>query len=285
MTDTNESFILKTFEEKYGELRDPVTMTANTVTPGDGENDTVTDRQQRVDGFSQETFSESSVLLVGAGALGCQIGRGLVRKGVGELIICDEDHVAVSNLSRQLFYEEDVGKNKAVRLAQNLVKEGTCGTEITAVPLFFEDAVARGYEFEGVDMAVVAPDNDDARLAVAEHFLEEVPVVAVGLGMDASNGYAFIQTPEGACFRCFRGENAGGGDTCSPTPAALDPAMAVSGIVLYSIDSVLMDRYRDWNLYEVFLSGVPSPAARTVDRDERCPLCGEAAETTGGETA
>lgn len=126
-----------------------------------------------------------------------------------------------------------------------------------------------------MDIAVVAPDNDDCRLAVAEHFLEEVPVVVVGLGLDASNGYVFVQQPDGACFRCWRGENAGGSEPCEPTPAALDPAMAVSGIVLYSIDSVLMDRYREWDLFEVFLPGVPRPAARTVEKDESCPLCGE----------
>lgn len=126
MTGNNTRSEFETFEAafKHSGSREPVTVSANRVAPGDGENDTVTDRQQRVDGFSQETFSESSVLVVGSGALGCQICRGLVRKGVGRLTICDEDHVEISNLSRQLFYEDDVGRNKAVALAENLVNEG-----------------------------------------------------------------------------------------------------------------------------------------------------------------
>lgn len=275
MTGTNESSDFETFRDAFAdsEPRMPVTVTANTVMPGEGAVDTVTDRQERIEGFEQATFSGASVLLVGAGGLGCQIGRGLVRKGVGELVICDEDHVEVSNLSRQLFGADDVGENKAVALARNLVDEGTCGTAVTGIPLHFEDAVARGYDFGSVDLVIVAPDNDAARFAVAASFLDEVPVIVVGLGMDAMNGYVYVQEPGSACFKCWRGENTGGGAPCQPTPAALDPAMTMAGIVLYAVDSALMDRYAEWDLYEVFLSGVPAPTARTVERDADCPLC------------
>lgn len=287
MTGNKTSSELPTFTNKLDEdAFAPVTVTANTVPPGAGEADSATDRQQRIDGFNQSTFSSSSALMVGAGSLGGQSSRALVRKGIGELIICDEDTVETSNLSRQPFYEDDIGENKAVALAENLKREGTCGTEITALPLFFEDAVARGHEFAGVDIAVVCPDNDEARLAVAEHFLDQCPVVATGLGLDALHGYVFVQEPGEACFKCWRGDNAGGGDPCAPVPSTLDPAMAVSGLILHAIDSCLMDRYRDWTLFEVFMTGVPAPAARTVDRDESCPLCGDvAAAAEEGETA
>ncbi|MDY6777750.1 MAG: ThiF family adenylyltransferase, partial [Candidatus Nanohaloarchaea archaeon] len=197
----------------------------------DGGADAVTDRQQRVDGFEQAVFEEASVLLVGAGGLGSEIAEGLVRKGVGGLVVCDEDVVAASNLARQRFFAKDVGENKAEALAENLVPEGTRGTDLVAFPHHFEDLVARGVDF-APDVVVCAPDNDAARLAVAEHFHGRVPVVTTGLDPEAVRGYAFVQDGR-ACFRCYR-PDAGGGGACPGAPAVKDPATVVAGLALYA---------------------------------------------------
>ena len=78
-----------------------------------GGQESVSDRQERVPGFCQEALSTAKVYLVGGGGVGTEVGEGLVRKGVGELIILDPDVVEPSNLSRQLFYAADLNKYKA----------------------------------------------------------------------------------------------------------------------------------------------------------------------------
>lgn len=237
--------------------------------PGYG--DSVTDRQERIQGFDQDALSDAVVLLVGAGGLGSEVGEGLVRKGVGTLIICDEDVVEASNLSRQRFFEKDLGENKAEALAANLVPEGTTGTTLLAFPHHFEDLVALGVAFSP-DVVVCAPDNDAARLAVAERF-PGTPVVFTGLDPKAVAGYAYVQEPGGACFRCFR-PDAGGGGACPGAAAVKDPAKMVAALALYAVDSVVMERPRRWDAFEISLSGLPGPVARTVERREECPLCG-----------
>jgi adenylyltransferase/sulfurtransferase len=259
---------------------EPVTVRTETVADA-SDAETVTDRQERIEGFDQSVLEETSVLLVGAGGLGGQIAESLVRKGIGELFICDEDHVAVSNLSRQPFYADDVGRNKAAALTENLEREGTCGTEIVAYPWHFQDVLARGYEVD-VDIVVCAPDNDEARIAVANQFLTSTPAVFTGLGLEAASGYVYVQEPGEPCFGCFRPE-AGGGAPCPGTPAVVDPAKAIAGIALYAVDTVVMDRYRDWDVYEVFLTGRPGPVARDVEFSERCPVCdGDAEDRDAG---
>lgn len=71
----------------------------------------------------QERLSRARVLLVGCGALGSVIAEQLVRAGIGFLRLVDRDVVELSNLQRQvLFDEEDArqGLPKAVAAANRL---------------------------------------------------------------------------------------------------------------------------------------------------------------------
>src|SRR5687768_13767680 len=123
-----------------------------------GGQESVGDRQERVPGFSQEALSTAKAILLGAGGIGGVIGEGLVRKGIGELIILDFDIVEPSNLSRQFFYAEDLNKNKALRLAKNLSHHGFFNTVITGYALRFEEAVEHGIDLTG-SVAIVGVDN------------------------------------------------------------------------------------------------------------------------------
>ena len=81
-------------------------------------------RHLSLDGFgeqNQQKLKESSVLVVGAGGLGCPALQYLVGAGVGRIGIVDDDKVEISNLQRQiLFSHADKGKHKAKIAASRL---------------------------------------------------------------------------------------------------------------------------------------------------------------------
>lgn len=71
----------------------------------------------------QEALKQSSVLILGAGGLGCAASPYLVSAGVGTVTLIDDDVVEVSNLQRQVLHNDDtVGLKKVESAAQALSK-------------------------------------------------------------------------------------------------------------------------------------------------------------------
>lgn len=69
------------------------------------------------------TLARSTVLVLGAGAIGSHVAWILAAHGIGGLIILDDDVVEESNLNRQLLYtHDDIGRPKVEALADHLAQ-------------------------------------------------------------------------------------------------------------------------------------------------------------------
>lgn len=81
-------------------------------------------RQTILPGFGiagQYKLLSASVLVIGAGGLGCPVIQYLAAAGVGKIGIADYDTVSLTNLHRQVLYTmDDIGKPKASVAAQRL---------------------------------------------------------------------------------------------------------------------------------------------------------------------
>ncbi|MEA1886197.1 MAG: ThiF family adenylyltransferase, partial [Bacteroidota bacterium] len=71
----------------------------------------------------QMRLKNSSVLVVGAGGLGCPVLQYLTAAGVGNIGLMDFDLVNQTNLPRQILYgADDIGKLKTIISKQRLNK-------------------------------------------------------------------------------------------------------------------------------------------------------------------
>ncbi len=87
----------------------------------------------QIDVEGQKKLIDASVLVLGAGGLGCPALSYLATAGIGEIVIVDPDVVDQSNMQRQILYTvDDIGRYKAEVAEQKLRQFGT-GLKTTAL--------------------------------------------------------------------------------------------------------------------------------------------------------
>ena len=231
------------------------------------------DRQRKIAGFDQEQFSKSSILCIGAGGLISHIAPTLVRKGIGRITLLDDDVVEASNLNRQRFYIKDIGRNKALALAENLERECIATTEIRGIGFRLEEAIARQIDL-GCNAVVCGVDNNPARVAASRHFrFKGIPVIFTGVSRDGDCGYVFVQERHGPCIGCLYPDMADDDRyPCPGTPAIADILQAVGSLAVYAVDTLLMKRYRNWNYRRVTLSDGAGDGASLVGPRPGCRM-------------
>lgn len=72
----------------------------------------------------QERLKESSILIIGAGGLGCASSQYLAAAGIGKITLIDDDTVELSNLQRQVLHcDETIGEKKvtSAKMALNRI--------------------------------------------------------------------------------------------------------------------------------------------------------------------
>ncbi|MEW9677932.1 ThiF family adenylyltransferase [Lentibacillus sp. L22] len=173
----------------------------------------------------QQKLETSTVLVVGAGALGTVISNHLVRAGVGTVRLVDRDYVELSNLQRQmLFDEEDVKETlpKAIAAKQKLSK---INSDVTIEAIV--DNVTNENIFalmHGVDVVMDGTDNFSTRMLLNDScFYQGIPF-SYG-GVVGARGMTALFIPDKTpCLRCLAKEGAGSGETCD-TVGVIAPAV------------------------------------------------------------
>lgn len=150
----------------------------------------------------QKKLSRSRVGIIGVGAIGTSIASLCARAGIGSLILIDNDRVELSNLQRQMLFDEnDIGKPKVLCAADKLVK---INSEIS-IEAFNEQLTVDNFSdlLESCDLILDATDNFAARFLINEQALA-LQIPWVYSGVTASSGQSmFIRPFDTACLRCL----------------------------------------------------------------------------------
>ena len=134
-------------------------------------------------------FSAATAAICGLGGLGSNIAVALARAGVGKLILIDFDKVDISNLHRQQYKANQIGRYKTKALAENLL-------EINPY-IRLETVTARVDEetcpelLSKADIVCEAFDDPEDKAMLTDSVLEKLP----GCFLIAASGMAGMGSP------------------------------------------------------------------------------------------
>jgi adenylyltransferase/sulfurtransferase len=177
----------------------------------------------------QERLRAASVLIVGIGALGTHAADALARAGTGRLWLCDRDVVDLSNLQRQVLFDEDdahAGTPKAVAAATRLQK---INSECAVTPLVADCTKDLLDDLPAVpDLILDGTDNFPTRYLLNDWAaLRGRPWIYAGAV--GTEGTAMVVRPGGPCLRCLWPE---------PPPVGLAGTCDTAGILAPVIAAV-----------------------------------------------
>ncbi|MCC6670480.1 MAG: ThiF family adenylyltransferase [Planctomycetes bacterium] len=230
----------------------------------------------------QERLAASTVLLVGAGALGTHLADTLVRAGIGRLLLFDRDVVEESNLQRQVLFTEAharAGAAKAVAAAESLhAIDSRCRVEAFAeefVPASFGQLPCRP------DLILDGTDNFPTRYVLNDLAVRERIPWVYGGAVGAEGMAMAILPGHTPCLRCLipKAPPTGEQATCETAGILAPVVQMVTAFQSAQALKILSGRHEDvargvfvvdvWkDSYGLYLGA--------ATRDPACASCGSA---------
>jgi molybdopterin-synthase adenylyltransferase len=157
----------------------------------------------------------SSALVIGAGGLGSAAITYLAAAGIGRLGIIDADRVELSNLQRQVLFEEaDIGRLK-VEAARDRIEEVNPACKAELFPERMTEKNSRAI-IKKYDIVLDGSDNFETRFAVAEACMQEKkPLVSAAISGFSAQLSTFKPYKGGPCYRCLVPEIPDRAKTCA----------------------------------------------------------------------
>ena len=154
--------------------------------------------------IGQKKIINAKVLIVGAGGLGCSIAEFLVRAGIGNIGIIDDDLVNISNIHRQSLYDMgDINTAKLISEKKKLNKinpKTVIKTYNKRLNKYNAAKIIKLYEF-----IVDGSDNFETKFLINDNSVKFKKFLVVG-AISKFDGHLFtynFKNKKTPCLRCF----------------------------------------------------------------------------------
>ena len=256
-------------------------LTASAEGPGDGRDDLARYSRQvvlpQIGNAGQRALLRSRVLVLGCGALGTHIAELAIRAGIGEVRLVDRDVVELTNLQRQVLFDEgDVEARlpKAVAAARKLSRINSAALVEPKVL----DVTGRNLEalLDGVAVVLDGTDGFETRYLVNDACVKHgIPWVYAGV--IGTSGMTLTVVPgRGPCLRCVLPDppEPGSFPTCD-TAGVLNTAPALmAALQVTEAVKLLLGREETHHALISFDMWSREIDSVRLERDPDCPACG-----------
>ncbi|MGC9147890.1 MAG: HesA/MoeB/ThiF family protein [Sulfolobales archaeon] len=226
---------------------------------------------------NQKRIMDSSVLVVGSGALGSAISIFMARSGVRRIRVLDPDEVELSNLPRTLAYKYSDARErtpKAYALARSL-REIFPDVEIEYVIDSFDVDNAQDL-LKDVDLVMDGLDNMRSRFIVNEAaILSNKPYI-----YSAVEGFYGVVMPvipgETACLRCIYDPQSilskAESDPCNIIGVSVLTVVATATVASRIALDIILGKKVDSKIHYIDLRKLEL-GSLVIHRNPKCPVC------------
>jgi len=154
--------------------------------------------------LGQNKITNSKVLIIGMGGLGCPVAEFLTRSGIGSLGIVDHDRISLSNIHRQsLFNEKDLNQSKVKIAKKKLNKINS----LTKIKIFNYKLNKSNFQkiIKDYDYIVDGTDNFESKFLINDLSLKYKKFLVTG-AISKFDGHIFafnFKNRKEPCLRCF----------------------------------------------------------------------------------
>ncbi len=151
---------------------------------------------------AQSRLKKATVFIAGAGGLGCPVALYLGAAGIGRIVIADMDCVEMTNLNRQVLFDETtIGTEKSVA-AKERIERLNPHIRVESITAKIDDSTAGAFA-GNADIIVDATDNFQTRYSLNQVACRnEIPLVH-GAVCGFHGQVATIIPGKTACFKCM----------------------------------------------------------------------------------
>ncbi|RTR33721.1 HesA/MoeB/ThiF family protein [Shewanella atlantica] len=231
----------------------------------------------------QDSLSSCHVIVIGVGGLGSLVSHQLAAAGVGRLTLVDHDCVELSNLPRQLlFNDSDIGKSKAITARDKLA---LAYSQCKIVSITDQFGPENGASIVNMaDMVIDCTDNFPSRQQVNRFCVDALrPLVTASVAH--FQGQIFTvdtkSAPESGCYHCLFPTDSQVSETCRSV-GVLGPMVGVMASMqaLMAINHLLGIGQGSGKLMR--FDGVSFKwREASLSRDPQCDVCGVKAKESG----
>ena len=224
----------------------------------------------------QQRLLNAKVLIVGLGGLGSPAALYLASSGVGQLMLCDDDHVDLSNLQRQIAHRTSTIGHTKVSSARAAILDINPETICLEMPLRV-DASQLDELVKAADVVLDCSDNFTTRYAINRACLAHRKPLVSGAAILFSGQAAVFdyRHPDTACYNCLFPEDSASEELRCATTGIFAPLTGIIGSIqaaetlklIVGIDAGLSGKLLTVNALDM------SFKQSTLQRDSACHAC------------
>jgi len=227
--------------------------------------------------LGQEKLIKSRALIIGLGGLGSPVAMYLAASGIGELILCDNDNVDLTNLQRQAIHNSETVGMPKVQSATKAIAKINPEISVVAIQEYVDEERLQEL-VKKADVVIDASDNFVTRHAINQVCVTHRKPLVSGAAIRFNGQVSVFDLSSSAspCYHCLFSKDGSNKDMHCAIMGVFSPLVGIIGCMQAAeAIKILLNIGRTLNGRLMLLDGLTMEwRSVKLNKDPACAICG-----------